>query len=132
LSENVELVRRVLDAVGRGDVAAIQAEVDPEFELHPLVSVWQRSYRGHEGIEEWRRDLERLWAEFRLELVESRELDDETLIALTQWRGRAVGASAELEGPVAAVVRFRSGKALRADFHLDLATAERAARRAIG
>ena len=40
--------------------------MDPEFELHPLVSVWQRTYLGHAGIESWRQDLAELWDEFQL------------------------------------------------------------------
>jgi ketosteroid isomerase-like protein len=125
--DKVELVQRVLEAVGRGDVAAIQADVDTGFELHPLVSVWQRTYVGHAGIESWKQDLAQLWEEFHLELVEAHEHDDETLVTLTKWRGRPIAGSAELEGPVAAVVRFRAGKAIRADFYVDLATAYEAA-----
>jgi ketosteroid isomerase-like protein len=117
--ENVALVGRVLRAIELRDVDRIVAEVDPDFELHPLVSVWERSYRGREGVERWQQEVESLWETFRLEPEEFRDLDDDRLVMVGRWSGRAKGGTEELSGPIAAAVRFSGGKAVRADFYLD-------------
>ena len=118
-----EVVRRALDAMGRGDVQALVDQVDENFELNPMVSVWPRTYSGTAGIEQWWRDLGELWDEFSMQAEDLRVLDEETLLALLTWRGRAKGTATEVEGPAAAVVRFRGDKVLSANFYLDEARA---------
>ena len=46
-ADRIEVVRQVLDAVGRRDVQAILDNVDSDVELQPLLSVWRQTYRGH-------------------------------------------------------------------------------------
>jgi ketosteroid isomerase-like protein len=115
---NREVVLRLIDAVNRGDVEAIKAETAADFELHPLVSVWQRAYHGHTGIEEWQRDLAELWEEFIIELDEVEEGAGEALVVVGRWRGTPKNAPTGLEGPIAATVSVTGGKATKADVYL--------------
>jgi ketosteroid isomerase-like protein len=116
---NVQAVRQAFSAVGRRDLGALLEHADPEIELHPLTSVWRRPYRGHTGIEQWTRDLGDLWREFSVAAEGFRDLGDETLLVRMHWHGRAEGGSTELEGPAAAVVRFRGERMISVDVHLD-------------
>jgi ketosteroid isomerase-like protein len=124
---NIEVVRQGLDAIGRRDLSAILEHVDADIELHPLLSVWPRTYRGREGIEQWWADVGELWEEFSLEAEGFRDAGEGTLVVRMRWRGRARGASAEVEGPAVAVVRFRGEKVVSVDIHLDEASALQAA-----
>jgi hypothetical protein len=113
------LVLRLVDAVNRGDFEAIKAETTVDFELHPLVSVWQRDYHGHAGIDEWGRDLDALWDEFSIEVDEVERGAGGAVIVVGRWRGTPQDAATALEGPIAATVVVVGGKATRADVHLD-------------
>jgi ketosteroid isomerase-like protein len=113
-----QLVLRMIDAVNRRDAEAIKAETSADFELHPLVSVWQRDYLGHTGIEDWLRDLDQLWDEFAIDVEEVQAGVGEALVVVGRWRGTPKNAAA-LEGPIAATVRIADRKATRADVYLD-------------
>jgi ketosteroid isomerase-like protein len=118
----VESVRRALAAVARRDLPALLDLVDPGVELRPLQSVWRQTYRGREGLEKWWSDVAALWDEFSVDLEDVRDLDGALLLQL-HWRGRAQGAASELDGPAAAVVRFRDDKIVLLDLHIDQAHA---------
>jgi ketosteroid isomerase-like protein len=113
------LVRRLIEAVNRRDLDAIKAETTADFELHPLVSVWQRDYLGHEGVEAWLRDLAELWDEFSIEIDGVEAGAGEALIVVGRWRGTPRNGPGSLEGPIAATVLVSAGKATKADVYLD-------------
>ena len=119
---------RVLEAIRRRDVAALQAEVTPDFELHPLVTVWTRTYVGHSGVEAWQRDLAGLWDEFAIDLDDLRTPGGDALVVVGRWRGTPRDAAAPMEGPIAAVIRFEGDKVKSADVFLHEAEAEAAAK----
>jgi ketosteroid isomerase-like protein len=121
--DSIQVVRQALDAVGRRDLPAVLEHVDADIELRPLLSVWPRTYRGREGIEQWWEDVGELWEEFRLETEGFRDVGGGTLVVRMRWRGQARGSSAEVEGPAAAVVRFQGDKVASVDIHLDEAHA---------
>jgi ketosteroid isomerase-like protein len=121
---NIEAVRQALSAVERRDLTGLLEYADPEIELHPLLSVWERTYRGHAGIEQWLHDVGDLWQQFSVDAESFRDLGGGTLVVGVHWRGRAKGEkSAEVEGPAAAVFRFNGDKATSVDIHLDEARA---------
>jgi ketosteroid isomerase-like protein len=116
---HIEAVRQTLAAVERRDLAGLLEHADPEIELHPLLSVWPQTYRGHAGIEQWARDVEGLWRDFSLDAEGFRDLGDGTVVVRLHWRGRPKEGSTEVGGPAAAVVRFRGNKTVSVDIHLD-------------
>jgi len=60
--ENVEIVRRSIDAFSRGDLDGVRETLAPEFEMHPSGRFMdtQRIYRGREGWTEFWGDLRRM------------------------------------------------------------------------
>jgi ketosteroid isomerase-like protein len=120
---NIGVVQRAFDAIGRRDLDAVLEEVDPNVELHPFVSVWRRTYRGHAGIEQWSKDVAELWEEFSVLPRGFRDLGDDALLVLAQWHGRGKGSTTAIDGPAAVVIRFRDGKAASVDVYLDEAHA---------
>ena len=115
----IAAARQAFAAVKRRDLAALLEHADPEIEIHPLTSVWRRAYHGHDGIEQWSRDVAELWAEFSIDAESIRELSEGTLLARLHWCGRARRGSIEVEGPAAAVLRFDGDKIAPVDVHLD-------------
>jgi ketosteroid isomerase-like protein len=116
--ENVEVVRRVYEAVARGDTTAVLAAYDPdiewEFTRSPFRSLFKHDvYHGHEGLRSFIRErYEEAW--------ESIEDDLETLIeagecvvsvVTTKGRGRASGV--EVERKHAGLWTFRDGRIVR-------------------
>src|SRR5687768_18552582 len=86
--ENVELVRSIYAAWGRGDYTSGEW-AHPEIEYvvadGPTAGVW----RGLAGLAEGARTWLSAWDEYRIEVDEYRELDADRVLALTHGKGRA-------------------------------------------
>jgi ketosteroid isomerase-like protein len=120
--ENVELVKRAVDAINRGDAEALVAELDPEVEWHGAILMamggTQTVYRGHEGVREWLRDLYETLSDFQAEYPEIRDLGDRA-VAIGRVRARGAASEAEIESPHGTVTDFKDGKAIRVRTYLD-------------
>jgi uncharacterized protein len=120
--ENVEAFKRATEVGNRRDVEAILEELDPEVEWHPGMPAVLRGettvYRGHEGVRELWRDLFEAFAEIHVEYAEIRDLGDRVL-AIGRFRNRGKGSGAEVESPLAYLVEFKNGKAIRVRTYLD-------------
>ena len=114
--ENVEVFKRGTDAYNRRDVAALLAELHPEIEWRPLLPVLLGGeaavVRGHEAARQGIRDLEEAFNELRAEPQEFRDLG-ERIVAIGQLHGRGKGSGVDTDSPIAWVVDFKDGKAVR-------------------
>jgi ketosteroid isomerase-like protein len=120
--ENVEAFKRFADANNRRDVEALLEELDAEVEWHSAVL---RSlggdatvHRGHDGVREMLRDLYGAFSEFQVEFSEIRDLGDR-IVAIGRWITRGEESGVEVTPPLASVVDFRNGKAIRVRSYLD-------------
>ena len=95
--ENLEIVRAIFEAVGRGDSAAVQALYDPSVELDNSRSallglIGDGVYHGHEGLREFDRELKEAFGSIE---TDCKELIDagERVVAVANYRarGRATG-----------------------------------------
>jgi ketosteroid isomerase-like protein len=112
-----------LDAISRRDLTALLALLAPEIELRPLMSVWQQSYRGHEGIERWWRDVAALWESFEVRADDFRDVGDDAMFMRIEWRGVGKGTGNEVEGPLTGIARFAGDKVLVLEIFIDEARA---------
>jgi ketosteroid isomerase-like protein len=110
--QNVEIVHRFQEAVGRGDRESTARLIHPEVEWHtmaaPLLGV--EAVRGRdetvsfifdripEGIEDFKPTVDRI-----------SELPDGRLIAVGHYAGRGVSSGAAIEITSAAIYRFEGG-----------------------
>lgn len=118
--ENVELVRRGLEAYQQRDARALHAISHEDCELFTLTEgvTEGEPFRGHAGIDEWlQRELDP-WDEFRVEVIEIREVGDRVL-ARYQVTARGKGSTVELTADAGSVFEFRDGKIFRARAYLD-------------
>ena len=114
--------KRFLDAYNRRDVEAMLGELDPAVEWHPAILPPLEGeptvYRGHEGVREWVRDLDEVFAEIDVEFSEIRDLGDR-IVAIGSIRMRGKGSGAETESPIASVSDFKNGRSIRVRTYLD-------------
>ncbi len=114
--ENVAAMRRVYEAMARGDFWAAREVFDPEIawewssNLSGLTGV--RTYQGFEGVEAATRDFLKAWDWFWQEAEEYIDAGD-AVVVLTRTHGKPKGSEREIEGNGADVWTFRDGKAIR-------------------
>jgi ketosteroid isomerase-like protein len=128
MSENVEIVKVLMDAVNRRDIDTYAGVTTPDFEWFPVFAarVEQDVYRGREGIETFLREVDETWEEFRPLPEEYRDLGDQVLaLGRLKTRGRASGAP--VDSPWAGIYDMRRGKVSRIRTYLDHGEALRAA-----
>jgi len=101
--ENVEIVRRLFDAVARHDTEAVLAAYDPnveyDFSKSPLVAlVGSTVYRGHEGMRQWVRDRYESWESIADDCQELIDAGQAVVsFVVTRGRGRSSGVETELQ-----------------------------------
>ena len=96
MSANLDLVRSIYAAHGRGDFSSVEwAHSDIELVVAdgPSPGTW----RGLTAMAESMRDSLSAWQGARTEAEEYRELDDERVLALTRRSGRGKASGLELE-----------------------------------
>jgi ketosteroid isomerase-like protein len=126
--ENVEVVRRFLDAFVRRDREAFLALLDPEFEGLPP-SEWPESapVRGREAAWDFGLELEEPWQVGGYEITELIEAgSDRTVMGSTRdVRGKTSGV--EVKQEIWGVFTFRSGRIVRIEWFSDRSEALEAA-----
>jgi ketosteroid isomerase-like protein len=116
--ENVEVVRRLYEAVARRDREAVLALYDPEVEWDatqsPLGQVTGGSvFRGHEGLRQAFREWYEGWEYVEDEIEELIDAGEQVIAVVTlRGRGRASGVEVEWKD-YAAVWTIRDGKVVR-------------------
>ena len=119
--ENVEIVRGVIEAHERGDVASVFAAYDPEIEWHvgrvaAEASDFEPVYHGHDGIRAFWRVWFAAWEKASFEYEEFIDAGDSVVSILSQRvRGRTSGVELEWRS-YAQVWTLREGKVVRVEF----------------
>jgi uncharacterized protein len=119
--ENVEIVRRVYDAIDAGDTDAVLALYDPEIEWHFARSPFRNLvrhdvYRGHNALRDFIRErYEDAWDSITDELEEIIDADKHVVsIIKTHGQGRASGAQTEMTH--AGVWTIQGGRIVRVEW----------------
>jgi ketosteroid isomerase-like protein len=110
---NVEVVRRIIDALGGGDLDSALESTTPDFEAD-----WSNSrgvergvYRGRDQVRESLRSSPEAWASLEWEVKEFVELRDEQVLIVSQLRMRGLGSEVEVAASGASIWTFRNGRA---------------------
>src|SRR5437763_15632200 len=113
--ENVEIVRRSLEANARGDIEEMLTYVDPDGELHSAIigGAEGHVYRGHEGFRRWYAETEAACEELRTELSELRDVGDR-VVGLGQIHARGRESGVQLDSATRSVFTLRHGRTLTA------------------
>jgi ketosteroid isomerase-like protein len=117
--ENVEVVRRLLDAFNARDLDRFSDQTTPDFEWSPsMVAIEGEVFVGRAGIETYFARMIDGWDTFRVEDGELRDLGDRVL-----WSGRLEGRGRISGAPVSAsldiLYELRDGKVTQMRSFLD-------------
>jgi len=125
--ENVEIVKRGIDAFNRRDVDLLAELTTEDFEWFPALpgAVEVDCYRGREGMETYFAQISATWEELRILIDEARDLGDGALVlGRTEGRGRASGV--QVDSPIGIAYDLRRGRVSRVRAYLDHAEALKA------
>ena len=108
--ENVEVVRKSIDASNRGDFDAWLGFLSPEvvWESLPLPG-FRDVYRGRSGAREWLEQLLEVFEEAHIEIDEITALSDDRVLMAYTPRGRGRGSGLPVEYPVWEVLWLADG-----------------------
>ena len=125
--ENVENVRRGIDAWNRGDVDEWLAGFAPEAELHTTGRFPDHAvYRGRAGLERYWAEIHEATEEVSLSVSDVRASGDKVFMAVT-GRGRGKLSGVPVEGAIWFVTTLRDGLAVRVETYVDSTEALEAA-----
>ena len=113
--ENVELVRRSLEAYQRGDVDAALADTHPDIHWSPYEVA---PMRGVDALRAYMKSWEDEWDELETIPEEFVDADDRVLVVM-HFRGRGRGSGAEVEARSYCVYTVRDGQTVRMEEFLD-------------
>ena len=103
--ENVEIVRRIYEALARRDTTTIFALYDPEVEFYFARGTFQDRigdagvYRGYAGLREIDRELRGAFENFETtyeDLIDA----GERVVSVSRYRARGRGSGIEVDGPL--------------------------------
>ena len=126
--ENVESVKRAIDAFNRREFDRYAEFTTPDFEWFTpgAMAVGRGSFRGREGIEAYAKDIREAWDEYRAVPEEFHDLGDRVVV-LGRMQGRGAGSGVQVDSPVGAIYDIRDGRIACARVSLDQGEALKAA-----
>jgi ketosteroid isomerase-like protein len=115
-SENVEAIRRVYEAMAKGDFWAAGEVFDPEimWEWSPSLAglTGTATYHGIDAVVAATLDFFKAWDWYRQEAEQLIEIGDDVL-AITRTHARMKGSELDVEDKIGEVWTLRGGKVIR-------------------
>ena len=118
--ENVEIMRRMMEATGRRDYQAVLAYVDPDLKIDDT-DIPEGT--ATDSFLQWLARWDTAWEDWRIEDLVIRAADDERVVALFKMVVKGKGSGIELTRLDAVVTVFRGGKAVETGYYNDQAQA---------
>jgi ketosteroid isomerase-like protein len=118
--ENVELVRRFVEATNRRDADAFIANVSPDVEWEDTLFWTQRArtYRGRAGVRAWLDEIQEPWESLHIEATEITDAGDDRLFVEFAMTARGKESGAETQFRFWSVIWVADGVvARRRSFH---------------
>ena len=122
--ENVDVLRRGLDATNRRDLQTLGALLTEDWELHSVLAASEgRVFRGRQGIRDYFGAFDDAFVEHRFEPDEFIDVGDGRVVALVKFIARGRESGVPLNQPFALVVSFHGGLIARMDSYFNRAEA---------
>ena len=126
--ENVDIVRRAVDAANRRDLATLDSLWSEEGELHSRLAATEgQVFRGRQGIRDYFAWLDEAFEELRSEVEEIIDAGEDRVVALLIARARGKASGVPSTQRFAVVFTFQGKRIARADSYLSRAEALEAA-----
>jgi ketosteroid isomerase-like protein len=125
--ETLEIVGLAHERLNEGDIDGLIALCDGDFELDMSARLLNpETYRGHEGIRRFYREVCEVWEEFRWEPLRFFEAADKVVVLLHS-HGRGRGSGLEMARDAAMVWTAREDRVVSVRFYIDQGEALEAA-----
>jgi len=116
--ENVEIVRRWIEAYNGRDTEGLIGVTDPDFEFRSIFVGIETIFRGHEGMHTYFAEIDEAYDRFQVIPNDLIDAGAAVLMAANaQWRGK--GSGVEGETPILTAFWLRAGKTFRAETFTD-------------
>ncbi len=116
--QNLDAVRSAYDAWNTDRSLKFEL-LDPEVEWNTASTLDGGAVlRGHEGVQEWFGQMERIWEDVWWEIERLRDLGDRVL-AVTRATARGRGSGVPVEMTIATVWTFRDHKVIKVETYMD-------------
>jgi ketosteroid isomerase-like protein len=108
---NLELIRAVLEAWGRGDIEEpLREHFEPTARLDLSENIFNSAvYEGYDDIARQRREVSEVWDHFKIEVEQFFEGKD-VVVAHTHEHGRGKASGVEVDRDTAFLFRLHEGK----------------------
>ena len=117
--EKLATLRRLVEAVGSGDVQAALAELDPDVEIDDTDIPDADDYRGHDAFLAWVSTWDESWASWRVEDLAVRSAGNTEAVALFKMIVTGKGSGIELDRNDAVVATLRDDKIVKLGYYND-------------
>ena len=121
--ENVEIVRRAMEAYVRGDIAGALVAADPDIVWNPSE---EPACRGHDAVLSNLQRWEETWDDYAIRAEEYLDAGDDVVVTL-HFKGRGKASGIEVDTRSYQVHTIREGKTVEMIEFLDRADALAAA-----
>lgn len=125
---NEQLIRRAYEALNAGDLDAGRALMDTACELRTrFTSLAGRTYRGHEGLDQWVADVAESWEGVEQTPEGFIPVDGERTIVPVRFRARGRGSGVEIDQAIVTIWTVRGRKVARVESYETMEEARAAA-----
>jgi ketosteroid isomerase-like protein len=108
--ENVEAIRRMIQAFNERSAEGMMAECDPGVQFKPvLAGVTDTPYRGHEGVRQFLAATDESFEQFELH-CEGIEDHGDFVLAVNEAYARGKASGVEIRRPIVQIAELRHGK----------------------
>ena len=109
--QDVELVRRAMEAWNRADIDELIPLSDPEVEFVSIFAGMEgRTYRGYDGLREYFTDMRDTWADFRRDIEGVTDAGGDRVVVFFHLQGIARASGVPVDERVTTVFRIRQGR----------------------
>jgi ketosteroid isomerase-like protein len=117
MQPGVEVVRRIIEALNRGDIDGMLARMHLDFEWRPLeASPVARVYRGQDEVRRYVEDWLATFESLRVDLEDLTEVAD-CVVAVVRGHGRGRASGVQLDARFCQVWTLRGGTAIAMEEH---------------
>jgi ketosteroid isomerase-like protein len=115
--ENVEIVRRAMDAFNARDRERLLSLMDPEIEYQSAME--QKTYRGVAEVVQYREAVDAVMEDFHTEEDRFVDVGEDRVLHLYRIVGRGAGSGVPVSRQNAMLWQLRNGKLLKGQVYLD-------------
>jgi ketosteroid isomerase-like protein len=123
---DVQRMREAAAAFNRGEIDPILAAFHEGCEVHNVLVMGGGPYRGHEGVQEWMRDIRETFGRFQIEVEDVLEAP-RGVLALCYLNAEGTSSGLQLRQPAGHLADFEDGRIRRLRVFLDHSAAREAA-----